>query len=142
MSSAASPMGERDPALGLVEGPEVRRHLAVPGTGVYVVRPDGHCVWASPSMLQVVGHGPAQLVGHNGWGVLVRPEDLPAVAEFRARLSDADGTVWMRLRTRPDDWFRVDTYLRPAGIVCAFRSEPDPARHRLHWLMHPRPGTS
>jgi PAS domain S-box-containing protein len=128
--------------LALANGAEVRAHLATPRTGVYIVRADGHIVWASPSMQAVTGRAPLELTGRNGWDVFVPPEDLAAVAEFRARLSEGDGTLWMRLRM-PDDgraWYRVDTMVREGGIVCAFRPEGDPAQQHLHHFMRPRPG--
>jgi PAS domain S-box-containing protein len=127
--------------LALADSSEVKAHLAVRNTGVYIVRPDGHIVWASPSMEAVTGRRPADLVGRNGWDVFVPREDFSHVAHFRALLSDSDGTVWMRLKmpggTLP--WFRVDTMLRAGGIVCAFHREPDPAMWYAHEFMRPRP---
>lgn len=134
-------MDKDDRLLALVPTPEVQAHLAVPHTGVYVIRADGHIVWASPSMKEATGRGPSELLGRNGWGVFVPPEDLQAVVGFRALLSEGDGTVWMRLRM-PDEsrqWFRVDALVREGGIVCAFRRETDPALQFHHQLMRARP---
>lgn len=126
--------------LALADSPEVKAHLATRNTAVYIVRADGHIVWASPSMEAVLARRPSELVGRNGWDVFVPPEDLPQVAEFRAQLSDADGTIWMRIRMPGDDrqWFRVDTMVRAGGIVCAFRPERDPAMRYPHTFMRPR----
>jgi PAS domain S-box-containing protein len=126
--------------LALAGSVAVRAHLAIPNTAVYIVRPDGHIVWASPSMEAVTGRKPEDLVGRNGWDVFVPADDLPHVAKFRALLSEADGTVWMRLKM-PDGtlpWFWVDTMLRAGGIVCAFRRELDPAQWHPHQFMRPR----
>lgn len=126
--------------LALAQSVEVRAHLAVPNTAVYIVRPDGQIVWASPSMEAVTGRKPAELVGRNGWDVFVPAEELSHVAHFRALLAESDGTLWMRLKmpdgTRP--WFRVDTMLRAGGIVCAFRREADPGQWHPHQFMRPR----
>ena len=125
--------------LALAESALVRSHLLVKGTGVYIVRQDGFIVWASPQMKEVTRRGPDELVGRNGWDVFVPPEDLEEVARFRALLSEADGTIWMRLRM-PDDgreWYRVDCAIRSGGIVCAFRCEHDPTEQYHHTFMRP-----
>lgn len=129
-----------DRLRALADGREVQSHLATPNTGVYIVREDGHIVWASPSMEAVTGRAPKDLVGRNGWDVFVPPEDLRHVVNFRALLSEADGTIWMRLRMPGEarQWFRVDTMMREGGIVCAFRPEKDPARQHPHTFMRPR----
>ena len=129
-----------DPLLSLADSAEVRAYLSQPNTGVYVVRPDGHIVWASPSMGEVVGRAPEELVGRNGWDVFVPREVLPQVAEFRARLSEADGVLWMPLKMPGDGrrWYRVDTILRRGGIICAFHPEDDPAQAYVHSDLRPR----
>lgn len=125
----------------LADSPEVKAYLATRNTAVYIVRPDGHIVWASPSMAAVMGHAPEDLVGRNGWDVLVPPEEMPHVAAFRAALADGDGTLWSPLRIPGDkrDWFRIDTMLRGDAIVCAFRRESDPIMRHRHFFMRPRP---
>lgn len=125
----------------LAASPEVRRHLAFPGTGVYIVRQDGHIVWASPSMEKVTGRAPAALIGRNGWEVFVPPEDVPTVTAFKVRLNDHDGILWMRLRMAngPPVWHRVDTWVRQDHILCAFKLERDQAEWRHHFVLRPRP---
>lgn len=134
-------MGDDAALLALADTPEVKAWLRDPHTGLYIVRADGHIVWASPSMGEVTGRTPQQLVGQNGWDVFVPPENLAEVAHFRALLSDGDGVIWMPLRMSSGGrtWFQVDTILRRGGIVCAFRRETDPAQHHLHYAMRPRP---
>lgn len=131
---------EDDAALhALADTTLVQSHLRVPRTGVYIVRANGFIVWASESMREVTRRGPEDLVGRNGWDVFVPPEDLADVARFRAMLSQADGTVWMRLRM-PDDgreWYRVDAAIRAGGIVCAFRREHEPSEQYPHTFMRP-----
>lgn len=135
-------MDDAAKVAALAGSSEVRRHLGGPKTGVYIVRGDGHIVWASPSMKEVTGRGPPELIGRNGWDVFVPPEDLPTVAQFRALLSDGDGVIWMRL-VMPDGgraWYRVDTWLREGFILCAFKPEADTARQYAHHHIHPRYG--
>jgi PAS domain S-box-containing protein len=129
-----------DRLLALAQSSEVLAHLATRNTGVYILRANGHILWASPSMEQVTGRRPQDIVGRNGWDVFVPPEDLAEVADFRAKLSEGDGTLWMRLRMPGEgrEWFRVDTLLREGGIVCAFRRENDPAMQHPHRFMRPR----
>lgn len=124
----------------LAASDQVQHHLRDPRTGVYIVRSNGDIVWASPSMRQATGRGPEDLVGRNGWDVFVLPEELPAVARFRALLSQGDGTIWMRIRTGDGrtPWFRVDTWLRDGHILCAFRQEPDASLHHVHFATLPR----
>ncbi len=124
----------------LVASQEVRGSLALPRTGVYIVRQDGHIVWASPSMEQATGRRPEDLVGRNGWDVFVPAEDLEQVARFKASLADADGILWMRIPmpAGPREWFRVDTWVREDHIVCAFRQERDRSEHHIHWERRPR----
>lgn len=125
----------------LAKSPEVARFLGVPRTAVYIVRDDGHIVWGSDSMRQVLGRAPGQVVGGNGWDLLVPPEDLQDVARFKAHLSEADGVLWMRI-VMPDGgraWYRVDAWVRRGFILCAFRAENDPAQHFIHFTMNPRP---
>ncbi|MFA5944619.1 MAG: PAS domain-containing protein [Candidatus Thermoplasmatota archaeon] len=126
--------------LALAGSPEVRAHLAYPNTGVYIVRPDGHIIWASPSMEAVTGYRPQDLVGRNGWDIFVAPEDLPKVAEFRAMLAEGDGTLWTRLLTPGGarEWFRIDTSIRGGGIVCAFHRENEPAMRHTHYFIRSR----
>ena len=135
--------GPDDPkVVALAASPEVRRHLAVPRTGVYIVRSDGLILWASPSMKEATGRGPDELVGQNGWDVFVPPEDLTAVARFRAMLAEGDGIIWMRL-VMPGggrSWYRVDVWVRDTHILCAFRAEADPTKHHLHHHIQPRHG--
>ena len=129
-----------DRLVAFKDSPEVKAHLAVRNTGVYIVRADGHIVWASPSMEAVTGRRPQDLVGRNGWDVFVPPEALADVVRFRALLSEGDGTIWMPL-VMPGggrEWFRVDTMLREGGIACAFRREGDPAMRHLHHFIRPR----
>ena len=131
---------EDDRLVALAGAPEVKDRLAEAGTAVYIVRADGHIVWASPSMEPVMQRRPQDLVGRNGWDVFVPPEDLPQVAEFRAQLSDEDGAIWMRI-VMPGggrDWFCVDILMWAGGIVCAFRREDDPALRYPHLAMRPR----
>ena len=130
-----------DVVAELAESAEVRRHLAMPNTGVYIVRQDGDIVWASASMETVTGRAPSDLVGRNGWAVFVPPEDIPQVAGFKVRLNDSDGVVWMRLRmpTGPPVWFRVDAWVRQDHILCAFKAERDAAEWNLHFVPRPRP---
>lgn len=131
-------MGRDDALLALATSPEVGAHLAEPGTGVYIVRSDGHIVWASPSMKEATGRGPEELVGRNGWEVFVPREVLEPVAEFRAHLDQRDATIWMPL-VMPGggrEWYRIHAMVRAGGIVCAFRREPDPAQRYLHWEPH------
>jgi PAS domain S-box-containing protein len=132
-----------DVVAELAASPEVRHHLAFRGTGVYIVRQDGHIVWASPSMLEVTGRAPSDLIGRNGWEVFVLPEDLPKVTDFKVRLIDQDGTVWLRLRmpTGPPVWYRVDTWVRKDHILCAFKVERDAAEWHPHFHMRPRPAS-
>jgi len=132
--------GPDDPLLAFADSPEVKAFLAVPNTGVYIVRPDGHIVWASASMAHVAGWAPAELVGRNGWDVLVPSDELPHVAAFRAALADGDGTLWTPLCTPGNkrDWFRVDTLLRAGGIVCAFRREGKAEMRHPHFFLRPR----
>ena len=130
-----------DVVRALADSLEVRRHLSMPRTGVYIVRHDGHIVWASPSMLEVTGRAPGDLIGGNGWDVFVLPEELARVATFKAHLADADGVIWMRLRMPrgPPAWFRVDTWVRQEHILCAFRPEGDRGLHHVHWESRSRP---
>lgn len=124
----------------LTKSPEVTRFLAAPRTAVYIVRDDGHIVWASESMRQVLGRAPGQLIGRNGWDIFVPPEDLQAVARFKAHLSEADGVLWMRV-VMPDAsraWYRVDTWVRRGFILCAFKPEADASQHFVHFAMTPR----
>lgn len=127
----------------LAASPEVAAHLRRPGTGVYIVEQDGRIVWASPSMREATGRPPEDLLGRNGWDVFVPPEDLQEVAHFKALLADSDGLLWMRLRMpgpgERREWYRVDTWVREGLIACAFRREPDPSMHRIHFQMRPRP---
>ncbi len=125
--------------LALAASSTARSYLAIRGTGVYVVRPDGHIVWASPSMGDVTGFAPADLVGKNAWGMFVPPEGLPAMAEFRAKLSVADGTVWASLVTAGGKraWIRADAVMRDGGILVAMRRETDPAEQHAHTFMRP-----
>lgn len=118
----------------------MRRHLAQPNTGVCVVQQDGVILWASPSMQQVTGRAPAQLVGANGWALFVRPEDLGEVARFKAGLTHADGVLWLpdRIPATPPRWFRIDAWLESGHILAAFHLERDPAEHRLHFVQRPR----
>lgn len=134
-------MDPRDEALlALVGSPEVRAHLATSNTGVYIVRSDGYIVWASPTMEAVTGRGPHDLVGRNGWNIFVSPEDLPKVAEFRALLSEGDGTLWTQLLMPGGgrEWFRIDTFVRGGGIVCAFHREKDPMMRHAHHFIRTR----
>jgi PAS domain S-box-containing protein len=133
-------VGRDDALLALAASPEVRAWLAQPGVGVYVVRSDGHIVWASPSMKAATGRAPDELVGRNGWEVFVPREVLEPVAEFRARLDEGDATIWMPLAMPGGgrDWYRVASMARAGGIVCAFHREPDPAQRYLHWEPHIR----
>lgn len=133
--------GADGPLLTFAGSSEVRAFLATPRTAVYIVRPDGHIVWASPSMLDVMGRTPQDLVGRNGWDAFVPPEELPHVASFRAALADGDGTLWSPLLMPGGgrEWFRVDTLLRAGGIVCAFRREDDLAMRHRHSFLRPRP---
>ena len=132
-------MDEDEALLALADSALVKSYLRQPRTGVYIVRGNGFIVWASASMKEVTRRGRDELVGRNGWDVFVPPEDLADVARFRALLSQADGTVWMRLRM-PDDgreWYRVDAAIRAGGIVCAFRREHDPSEQYHHTFMRP-----
>ncbi len=122
----------------LAESPEVRRHLAVRNTGVYIVRQDGHIVWASPSMLEVTGRDPKDLVGCNGWDVFVAQEDLQAVMRFKVQLTATDGVLWMCDRKGDGRWYRIDTWVREGYIFCAFHVERDPAEQHLHFTPVPR----
>ena len=130
-----------DVVTALAASPEVKRHLAALNTGVYIVRQDGHIVWASPSMDPVTGRPPSDLVGRNGWEVFVPGDDLPQVAAFKARLADSDGIVWMRLRMPHGDprWYRVDAWVRQDHILCAFKVERDPGEWHHHFVLRPRP---
>jgi PAS domain S-box-containing protein len=126
----------------LASSPAVRRHLAMPNTGVYIVRHDGHIVWASPSMATVTGRTPEELVGGNGWNIFVRPEDIPEVARFKAALTASDGILWMPDRkpgTEGPRWYRIDTWVESDHILCAFRAERDASEHHLHYVLRPRP---
>jgi PAS domain S-box-containing protein len=123
----------------VVASSEVKAFLASPRTGVYVVDAAGNILWASPSMREVVGRAPEELVGRNAWDLIVPKEDLPEVARFRAALSQGDGVIWMRL-VMPDggrSWFQVDTRVRQGLILCAFRREPD-AGQRVRFDIYPR----
>lgn len=133
-----------DVVAELASSPEVRHHLAAPNTGVYIVRQDGHIVWASPSMEKVTGRAPGDLVGRNGWEVFVPQEDIPAMTGFKVRLVDNDGVVWSRIRmpSGPPAWFRVDTWVRQDHILCAFKPERDPGEWHFHFLMRPRPASA
>ena len=131
--------GDDAALLRLAESPLVKSYLGVPGTSVYIVRADGFIVWASPQMKEVTRRAAQDIVGRNGWEVFVPPEDLEEVARFRAQLSSADGTVWMRLRM-PDDgreWYRIECAIREGGIVCAFHREHDPSEQYHHTFMRP-----
>lgn len=125
----------------LAESPTVRRHLAQPNTGVYIVRDDGHIVWASPSMQAVTGRPPQDLVGANGWNVFVRPQDVPEVARFKAALANSDGTIWLQDRRpeTPTRWYRIDTWVEQGHILCAFRLERQASEQHLHFVLRPRP---
>lgn len=126
-----------------LDDPAVRRALQDPHVGLYVVDQDGNILWANDGMLEVTGHVAHELLGHNAWGVLVPPEDLPEVARFKASLSESDGCIWMRIVTPTGArrWVSVDTWLRHGAIVCAFRRATDPARHRIHFVRRARPST-
>lgn len=125
----------------LAASPTVRRHLAQPNTGVYIVRQNGDIVWASESMQAVTGRSASELVGGNGWTVFVRPEDVPEVARFKAALVGSDGTIWLQDRRpeTPPRWYRIDTWREADHILCAFHVERQPAEHHLHFVLRPRP---
>ena len=125
----------------LIASKEVRAHLAMPKTGVYIVRQDGHILWASPSMSDVTDRTAAELVGGNGWSIFVAPEDVQAVAQFKAHLASSDGMLWMKDRRLGNEprWYRIDTWVRRDLILCAFRREKQPAEQYLHFVLRPRP---
>lgn len=124
----------------VVASAEAQTFVAAPHTGVYLVDGSGNILWASPSMKDVTGWAPEQLVGRNAWDLIVPKEDLAEVARFRAALSQGDGIIWMRL-LRPDartGWFQVDARVRHGFILCGFRRESDPAQQRIHFDVYPR----
>jgi PAS domain S-box-containing protein len=133
------------PLLALARSREVLAYLATPQTAVYVVRRDaghdGEIVWASPSMEEVLGFRPKDIVGRNAWGVLVAPEDLKDAAQYSARMSEGDLTAWAPL-LRADGkkrWVRFDALNRAGGIVIALRPEPNVREHYFHGFGRPSP---
>ncbi|MEK6974876.1 MAG: PAS domain-containing protein [Candidatus Thermoplasmatota archaeon] len=125
----------------LAASPEVRRHLATPNTGVYIMRQDGDIVWASESMQAVTGRSPQDLVDRNAWEVFVPREDLSQVTEFKVRLTDGDGVLWMRVLVPNGSpvWYRATVWVRSNHILCAFKVELDQAEWRPHFIVRPRP---
>jgi PAS domain S-box-containing protein len=117
---------------------EVQAYLATPQTAVYIVRRDpghdGEIVWASPSLEDVLGYRPQDVVGRNAWGVFVAPEDLKDAAQYSARMSEGDLTAWAPLLKADGTkrWVRFDALNRAGGIVIAFRPEPNAAEHHFH----------
>jgi PAS domain S-box-containing protein len=140
-----SPEEERivQPLLALSDSREIRAYLAQPMTGVYIVRRDGshdgEVVWASPSLRDILGYAPAEVVGRNAWDVFLAPEDVTPAADYSARMSDGDLVGWAPLlcADRSKRWVRFDALNRAGGIVIALRPESDPREQRFH--SHGRP---
>ncbi|HUR25634.1 MAG TPA: PAS domain-containing protein [Candidatus Thermoplasmatota archaeon] len=130
-----------DRLLALMDSKEAKAHLGVPGTVVFIVRRDGHVLWVSPTVEAVLGHRPADVVGRNGWNLFVAKEDVHALAEFAAQLSEGDLTAWVPIlhADKSKAWFRVDALNREGGLVVAYRHEPDPAQHHFHSMVRPIP---
>jgi PAS domain S-box-containing protein len=126
---------ETDAALvALSRSSEVQAFLSSPGTAVYILRRDGHIVWASPSIQDVLGYRPEDLVGRNGWGALLEPQDVRPAAVYSAQLTEGDLLGWAPLK-RGDgrrEWYRFDALNREGGMVLAVRRETDPKEHHFH----------
>lgn len=130
-----------DRLLALVGSKEAQAYQQQPGTVVFVVRRDGYILWVSPTIEAVLGHRPEQVVGHNGWNLFVAKEDVHALAEFSAQLSEGDLTAWVPIvhADRSKAWFRVDALNREGGLLVAYRRERDPAQQHFHSLVRPVP---
>lgn len=130
-----------DRLLAVSASPEIQAFLETPQTAVYIVRRDvghdGEIVWASPSLKDVLGFRPTDVVGRNAWAVFVAPEDIKDTAPYSARMSEGDLTAWAPL-LRPDGsklWVRFEALNRAGGVVIAFRPEPDARKHRFHGFV-------
>jgi PAS domain S-box-containing protein len=128
----------KEPLASLAGSPEVKAYLALPQTAVYIVRRDpgrdGEIVWASPSLEDVLGFRPEDVMGRNAWGVFVAPEDIKDAAQYSARMSEGDLTAWAPLLKADGSkrWVRFDALNRAGGIVIAFRPEPNANEHHFH----------
>jgi len=126
------------PLAAVAKSREVKAFLDQPGTAAYIVRRDpGHdgvIVWASPSLQEVLGFRPKDVIGRNAWGVFLAPEDVPPAAEYSARMSEGDLTAWAPLRTAagPKLWVHFEALNRGGGVVILLRPEPDPRHHHFH----------
>jgi PAS domain S-box-containing protein len=136
-------MGPADRLLDVARSPEVKEFLQEPHTAVYIVRRDlghdGDIVWASPSLKDLLGFRPADVIGRNAWTVFVAPDDVRDAAAYSARMSEGDLTAWAPLLRRDGTkvWVRFDALNRAGGVVIAFRPEPDPSLHRFHGVTRP-----
>lgn len=123
--------------------PEVTEYLAEPGTAAYLVRRDpGHdgvIVWASPSLKDILGFRPQDVVGRNAWGVFLAPEDVLDATQYSVRMSEGDLTAWAPLRTAagPKVWVRFEALNRGGGVVILLRREPDAGKHHFHGFGRP-----
>ncbi len=129
--------------MAFARSKEMRSYLAMPQTAGYIVRRDaghdGEIVWASPSLHDLLGFRPEDVVGRNAWGVFVAPEDLQDAAQYSARMSEGDLLAWAPLLKADGTkrWVRFDALNREGGIAIAFRPEPDPKEHRFHGFGRP-----
>jgi PAS domain S-box-containing protein len=133
-----------DRLLALVGSQEVLAYLQNPRTVVFIVRRDGHILWVSPTVEQVLGRRPADVVGQNGWNVFIAKEDIAALGAFNAQLAEGDISAWIPVVMVDGSkaWFRVDAMNREGGLLVAYRRELDPAQQHLHSVVRPSPASS
>jgi PAS domain S-box-containing protein len=124
---------------------EIQSYLETPDTGAYIVRRDpGHdgiIMWASPSMRDVLGYRPKDLVGRNAWDVLLAKDDVVPASDYSARMSEGDLLGWAPLvhHDGRKSWFRFDALNRSGGVVLIVRPEPDAREHYFHAFGRPSP---